>query len=77
MPIEKNDLEKLLEDGFPGADIEVVALVNDNDHYKATIIAPQFVGKNRVQQHQMVYASLQGKMGGEIHALSLVTKPKE
>lgn len=76
MAIPKNELEAMLSSSFPEADIEVIALVDDNDHYKAIIASPQFEGKNRVQQHQMVYAALQGKMGGELHALSLETKVK-
>ncbi|MBK67722.1 MAG: BolA family transcriptional regulator [Rickettsiales bacterium] len=77
MAIPQNELEHMLKEGFPEADIEVQALVDDGDHYKAIIASKQFAGKSRVQQHQMVYASLQGKMGGELHALALETKVKE
>lgn len=76
MPMPAADIEALLRAAFPDADIEIVDLAGDGDHYKAIIAAPEFAGKSRVAQHQMVYAALKGRMGGELHALALETKPK-
>jgi stress-induced morphogen len=71
MPIEA--LEAALREGFPDAQIEVQDLAGDGDHYKARIVAPAFKGLPRVRQHQLVYAALKGRMGGELHALALET----
>lgn len=76
MPMLGADIETLLRAAFPDADIEIVDLAGDGDHYKAVIASAAFVGKSRVAQHQMVYAALQGRMGGALHALALETKPK-
>lgn len=73
MPMEAVQIEKLLRDAFPTATIEITDLAGDGDHYSAAIVAEEFKGKNRVQQHQLVYAALKGKMGGELHALALQT----
>lgn len=74
MAISQNELETLLKEAFPDAKIQIDDLAGDGDHYAAHIESSAFAGKNRVQQHQMVYASLKGKMGGELHALALQTK---
>ncbi len=74
MPIPAADLEKMLKDALPHAEVTLTSLVNDNDHYQAVIRCRTFAGKSRIQQHQMVYAALGGKMGGELHALSLKTE---
>ena len=77
MALERNKLEAILSEGFPNAQIELIDLAGDNNHWKAVIISPQFAGKSRIAQHQMVYASLKGKMDGahgELHALALETK---
>ena len=58
---------------LPGAIVEMRDLAGDNDHWAATVTAPQFAGKSRVQQHKMVYAALGDKMGGELHALQVTT----
>jgi stress-induced morphogen len=71
MPIE--ELEAALREGFPDAVIEVQDLAGDGDHYKARIVSPAFQGLPRVRQHQLVYAALKGRMGGELHALALET----
>ena len=71
------DIEKLIKDAFPDADITITALADDDDHWAAMVSSSAFKGKTRVQQHQMVYAALQGKMGGVLHALSLQTSVKE
>jgi len=74
MAMTRETLEGFLTEAFPDAEIVLTDLAGDNDHWQAEIISEQFRGKTRVAQHQMVYASLQGKMGGELHALALKTK---
>ena len=73
MPIAQSDLEAILKEGFPDADIKIEDLAGDGDHYKAKIVSTAFAGLPRVRQHQLVYAALKGKMGGELHALALET----
>jgi stress-induced morphogen len=73
MPIAQNDLEAILREGFPDAEIEVQDLAGDGDHYKAKIVSSAFAGLPRIRQHQLVYGALKGKMGGELHALALET----
>jgi stress-induced morphogen len=73
MPIAQPDLEAILREGFPDAQIVVEDLAGDGDHYKAKIVSTAFAGLPRVRQHQLVYAALKGKMGGELHALALET----
>lgn len=73
MPMSRETLENMIQQAFPDAVIEIVDLAGDGDHYKAIIKTPAFTGKNRVQQHQMVYNALKGKMGNELHALALET----
>ncbi len=74
MSISKVELEQLLKDGFPDAMIDVVDLAGDNDHYQVSIVSEQFSGKSRIQQHQMVYQSLNGRVGEQLHALALKTR---
>lgn len=74
MAISQNELETLLQEAFPDAKIQIDDLAGDGDHYAAHIESIAFIGKSRIQQHQMVYAALKGKMGGELHALALQTK---
>jgi len=76
MAIKQEEIEKLLKEGFPDADIEIQDLAGDDNHFSAKIKSPLFKGKNRVQQHQMVYKALKGKMGAELHALALTTEEK-
>ena len=76
MAIKQEEIHKLLKEGFPDADIEINDLAGDDNHYAAKIKSSKFKGKTRVQQHQMVYASLKGKMGKELHALALNTEEK-
>jgi len=73
MPMAQTDLEAELRAAFPGGTVIVEDLAGDGDHYKAKIVAPAFVGLSRIKQHQLVYAALKGKMGGELHALALET----
>jgi stress-induced morphogen len=73
MAMNAPDIERLIKDALPDAVIEIRDLAGDGDHYAATVVSSAFKGKSRVQQHQMVYASLKGRMGGELHALALTT----
>ena len=73
MPMPAAELKSLILEAFPDADIEIRALAADDDHYAASIVSERFRGKNRVQQHQMVYEALKGRMGNELHALALQT----
>lgn len=73
MAMEASEIEKLIRAAMPDAQVEITDLAGDGDHYKATVVSEAFRGKNRVQQHQLVYAALQGRMGGELHALALQT----
>jgi stress-induced morphogen len=77
MAIDIAELERLIKEGIPGAQVSIEDLRGDGDHYAATVVAPAFRGKSRVQQHQMVYQALKGKMGGELHALALQTSAPE
>ncbi|HEY4115613.1 MAG TPA: BolA family transcriptional regulator [Rhizomicrobium sp.] len=77
MAMPAADIEKLIKDAFPDADITMTDLAGDNDHWSALVVSTAFKGKTRVQQHQMVYAALKGKMGGDLHALQLQTAAKD
>lgn len=76
MAMTADALEALLRESFSDADIEIIDLAGDGDHYRAIIRSAAFAGKSRVAQHQMVYAALKGRMGGELHALALDTGVK-
>ena len=76
MAIKQEEIERLLKEGFPDADIEIQDLAGDDNHFSAKIKSSSLKGKSRVQQHQMVYNSLKGKMGNELHALALTTEEK-
>ncbi|WP_186419168.1 BolA family transcriptional regulator [Bosea sp. CS1GBMeth4] len=73
MAMEASEIERLIKAALPDAVIEIKDLAGDGDHYAATVTSAAFKGKSRVQQHQMVYAALQGNMGGVLHALALTT----
>ena len=73
MPIAKKNLEKLLQENFPQAQIEVVALVDDDNHYSVKIIDKIFTGKSRVEQHKMVNNALKDILGDVLHAMQLKT----
>ncbi|MEE8214002.1 MAG: BolA family transcriptional regulator [Alphaproteobacteria bacterium] len=73
MAMNPADIESLIKQAIPDAKITIEDLRGDGDHYAAYIVAPSFKGKTRVQQHQMVYKALQGRMGNELHALALQT----
>lgn len=74
MPMPIAELEAALREGFPDSEIQVEDLAGDGDHYRARIASKAFSGLSRVKQHQLVYAALKGKMGGELHALALETQ---
>lgn len=77
MPMDATEIERLIKDKLPDADITIRDLAGDGDHYAATIVSEAFRGKTRVQQHQLVYEALQGNMGGALHALALQTSAPE
>ncbi len=73
MPMPAETIVQMIKEALPDADIQIEDLRGDGDHYRARIVSEAFAGKTRVQQHQLVYAALKGKMGGELHALALET----
>lgn len=73
MPMDPGEIERLIKDSMPDAVVSIQDLAGDGDHYAAHVVSSSFEGKSRVQQHQMVYQALQGRMGGELHALALQT----
>ena len=77
MAMEASEIEELIKEFIPGANVTIEDLRGDGDHYAAYVVSEAFKGKSRVQQHQMVYAALQGRMGGELHALALHTSTPE
>ena len=74
--MDLKEIENLIKESLPDSIIEIQDLAGDGNHYSATVISSQFKGKTKIQQHKMVYDSLKGKMGGELHALALKTKEK-
>jgi len=77
MAMAAAEIERFIKEALPDARIEIRDLAGDGNHYPATVMSAAFKGKSRVQQHQMVYASLKGRMGGELHALALTTSIPE
>ena len=73
MAMAAADIEAMIKAALPDATVTVEDLAGDGDHYAATVVSSAFQGRTRVQQHQIVYAALQGRMGGELHALALQT----
>jgi stress-induced morphogen len=73
MPMKAEDIERMIKAAIPDAVVEIKDLAGDGDHYAATVTSAAFKGLPRVRQHQMVYAALQGNMGGVLHALALTT----
>ena len=76
MAMNVKELEALIKEAFPDATVEIQDLAGDQNHYSATVISSQFAGKSKIEQHKMVYSSLKGKMGNQLHALALKTKEK-
>ena len=77
MAMDAAEIEKLIKEGIADAQVTIEDLRGDGDHYAAMVVSPAFEGKSRVQQHQMVYQALQGRMGGQLHALALQTEVPE
>lgn len=75
--MDPGDIERLIKESLPDAVVSIQDLAGDGDHYAAHVVSGAFKGKTRVQQHQMVYQALQGRMGGELHALALQTAVPE
>ncbi len=73
MAMDPADIVRMIKEGIPDAEVRIEDLRGDGDHYAAYVVSPAFEGKTRVQQHQMVYQALQGRMGTELHALALQT----
>lgn len=73
MAMAAADIERLIKERFPDAEIKIEDLAGDGNHYSASVVSEEFRDKSRVQQHQMVYEALKGNMGGVLHALALKT----
>ena len=73
MAMSAAEIEGMIKSAMPDAEVEIRDLAGDGDHYAAHVLSPAFAGKNRVQQHRMVYDALGGKMGDTLHALQLTT----
>ena len=76
MPLPINEIKKLILQSIPDATIEIEDLMGDNNHYSATIKSSKFNNLSKIEQHKLVYKSLKGKMGNELHALSITTQGK-
>ena len=74
MAMDLKEIEKYIKEAMPDAVIDIQDLAGDGNHYSATIISSQFAGKSKIEQHKMVYNSLKGRMGNELHALAIKTK---
>jgi stress-induced morphogen len=77
MPMSAMDIERLIREKLPDAEITIRDLAGDGDHYAAHVVSEAFRGKTRVQQHQIIYDALRGNMGGALHALALQTAAPE
>tara|TARA_Y100000815_G_scaffold206826_1_gene190757 strand:- start:170 stop:415 length:246 start_codon:yes stop_codon:yes gene_type:complete len=76
MAMNLKEIEKLIKESIPDALVEIQDLAGDGNHYSATVSSSVFIGKSKIEQHKIVYASLKGKMGNELHALAIKTKEK-
>lgn len=77
MAMQAQEIERLIKAALPEAEVTITDLRGDGDHYACHVVAAEFRGKTRIQQHQMIYEALGDRMGGELHALALQTTPKE
>ena len=77
MPMDARDIERMIKDAIPDAVVTIQDLAGDGDHYAAQVISKAFQGKTRIKQHQMVFDALQGRMGEQLHALTLQTSTPE
>ena len=73
MPMESSEIERMIKEAIPDAEVTIRDLAGDGDHYAAEVVSESFRGLSRVKQHQLVYNALQGNMGGVLHALALQT----
>ena len=76
MAMNLTEIETLIKEAIPDAIVDIKDLAGDGNHYSATIVSSVFIGKSKIEQHKMVYNSLKGKMGNELHALAITTKEK-
>ena len=76
MPLAKIEIGRMIKEAIPDASVEIKDLMGDSNHYSATIKSALFNNLSKIDQHKLVYKSLKGKMGNELHALSLITKGK-
>ena len=74
MSMDSEEIKRLIKDAIPDAKINIVDLAGDGNHYSASITSSFFKGKSKIEQHKIVYSSLKGKMGNELHALAITTK---
>ena len=74
MVMQANEIEALIKEALPEATVTITDLAGDGNHYSATVTSSEFSGKSKIEQHKMVYNSLKGKMGNELHALAIKTK---
>ena len=74
MPMNKDEIISLIKESIPDSIVNISDMKGDGDHYNATVISKLFKGKTKIEQHKMVYESLKGRMGNELHALMLKTK---
>jgi stress-induced morphogen len=77
MAMDAGEIERLIKEALPDARVTIEDLRGDGDHYAAHVVSASFKGKSRVQQHQLVYKALRGRMGNELHALALQTSAPE
>ena len=77
MAMNLKEIEKLIKQSIPDALVKIQDLAGDGNHYSATVSSSEFIGKSKIEQHKIVYASLKGKMGNELHALAIKTKEKD
>ena len=75
--MEQSEIERLIKASLPDAEVEIIDLAGDNNHFSAHVTSSTFEGKSRIQQHKMVYDALGDKMGGILHALALKTSIKK
>ena len=73
MAMQADEIERLIREAIPDAEVTIRDLAGDGDHYAAHVVSPSFAGMTRVKQHKAVYDALGGRMGGELHALQLTT----
>ena len=74
MAMDLKEIENYIKEAMPDAVVEIQDLAGDGNHYSATVMSSQFAGKSKIEQHKMVYNSLKGKMGNELHALAIKTR---